>query len=75
MRDGMASLAGGATLPEMRQRGCQSAMLQHRILVAAQAHCSLIMGHANVGSTSQNNMERLGLRIAYTEVSWMRGAS
>ena len=75
IQDGMASLAGGATLPEKRHWGCQSAMIRHRILTAAQAQCTLMMGHTEVGSTSQNNMERLGLRVAYTEVSWMHSVS
>jgi GNAT superfamily N-acetyltransferase len=72
MQDGRASLAGGATLPNQRHHGIQTALLRHRIQVAAQNQCTLIVGQANVGSTSQQNMERLGLRTAYTGSTWTR---
>jgi hypothetical protein len=66
IHDGKALLAGGATIPHMRRQGCQAALLRHRMLASAHAKCSLIIGQTNVGSTSQHNMERLGMRIAYT---------
>ena len=72
MQDGRASLAGGATLPKQRRQGVQTALLRHRIQVAAQAQCTLIVGQASVVSTSQHNMERLGLSTAYTGTIWTR---
>jgi hypothetical protein len=72
IQDGRASLAGGATLPNQRQQGGQTALLCHRIQVAAQAQCTLVVGQASVGSTSQHNMERLGLHTAYTGTAWTR---
>lgn len=70
IQNGIASLAGGATLPQFRQHGCQTAVLRHRMIVAAYTHCSLVVGQASVGSTSQQNMERLGVRTAYTGTLW-----
>lgn len=70
MQDGRASLAGGATLPEQRKQGVQTALLRHRIQVAARAQCTLVVGQASVGSTSQQNMERLGLHMGYTGSVW-----
>lgn len=66
IQDGRALLAGGATLAHMRRQGCQTALLRHRVLEAAHAQCSLIVGQTSVGSVSQQNMERLGMHIAYT---------
>jgi hypothetical protein len=66
IRNGKALLAGGATMSHMRRQGCQTALLCHRVLAAAQAQCSLIIGQTSVGSASQHNMEHVGMRIAYT---------
>jgi hypothetical protein len=66
MQDGVALLAGGATLPHLRKHGCQTALLRHRILTAARAQCTLVVAQTNVGSSSQQNMEKLGMRTAYT---------
>lgn len=63
-----AIFAGGATIPSQRGKGVQTALLQHRLRVAAQSHCRLIVGQTSVGSTSQHNMERLCMRLAYTGV-------
>lgn len=63
-------LAAGATLPEYRGRGCQSALLRRRLADAAAAGCDLVIAEASPGSISQRNMERVGLRTAYTKVTW-----
>jgi GNAT superfamily N-acetyltransferase len=70
--NGVATLAGGATLPEFRGRGCQTALLQRRMNDAARSGCDLIVSRCTVGSTSQRNMERVGLRTAYTKVIWQQ---
>jgi len=70
MRDGVASLAGGATHADFRHRGSQTATLEHRLTVAVHAQCTLVVGQASVGSTSQHNMERVGMCTAYTETTW-----
>ncbi len=63
-------LASAATLPEYRGYGCQQALIYARIAAAAAAGCSLIAAHADVLSTGQRNLEKLGLRVAYTKVVW-----
>ena len=70
VQDSIASLAGGATLPAFRQKGCQTALISHRITRAMAEGCSLLVGQAGVGSVSQMNMERVGLRVAYTRTMW-----
>jgi hypothetical protein len=70
IQDGLALLAGGATLPHMRKQGGQTASLRSRLIAAAHAHCTLISAQTSVGSKSQQNMERLGMRTAYTGTAW-----
>ncbi|WP_231571705.1 GNAT family N-acetyltransferase [Gordoniibacillus kamchatkensis] len=67
----VASLTFAATVPEFRRRGLQTAFLQKRIHEAELANCELVVGQASYASTSQNNMERAGLRIGYTRATWV----
>lgn len=68
--NGIGVCAGAATLPAYRNRGAQTALLQHRIALARQAGCTHVVMQAQPGSTSERNMQRLGLRLAYTSVVW-----
>ncbi len=68
--EGVGSLAGAATVPRFRGRGCQSALLRRRIADATADGCDLIASQATPGSVSQRNMERAGLRVAYTKAVW-----
>ncbi|MED1205789.1 GNAT family N-acetyltransferase [Heyndrickxia acidicola] len=74
MKNGIATLAAAATLPEFRNRGVQSALISHRINQAYIHGCYLITGQAKFGSVSQNNMEREGLKVAvaYTKSIWIK---
>ena len=65
-----AYLAAAGTIPSYRNKGVQSALIRHRMNEALQNNCELIVGQANFGSSSQNNMERAGLKIAYTKSVW-----
>jgi GNAT superfamily N-acetyltransferase len=68
--DGVALFTGASTVPEMRRRGLQSALLQERMRYAADRGCDLAMMVAEAGSESQRNAERQGFRIAYTRMKW-----
>ena len=72
VQDRVASLLVGATLPAFRRRGCQGALLQARMADAAAQGCDLIVAQAGLDTTSHHNMERAGLRIAYTRGFWLR---
>jgi GNAT superfamily N-acetyltransferase len=72
VQEGVASLLVGGTLPEFRRRGCQKALLQARMVDAARHGCDLIAAQAGLDTTSQHNMERVGMRIAYTRAFWLR---
>ena len=68
--EGVALLAGASTIPEGRQRGAQTALLDARLRYAAERGCDLAMMCALPGSASQRNAERQGFRIAYTRIKW-----
>ncbi|RPF55295.1 GNAT family N-acetyltransferase [Aquisalibacillus elongatus] len=70
--NGVASLAAATTVPNFRNKGIHSALIKHRIYQAKLRKCDLIVGQANFGSVSQNNMERAGMKIAYTKAIWVK---
>jgi GNAT superfamily N-acetyltransferase len=70
MHDGIALFSGAATIPELRRRGLQSALLQERMRYAFDHGCDLAMMVAEAGGESQRNAERKGFRIAYTRTKW-----
>ena len=69
----IGKLSLGATAPAYQKRGCHTALIHRRLEAAAKAGCDLVMVETGVGSTSQHNMERAGLRIAYTMSTWIDG--
>ena len=68
--DGVALFCGAATIPEMRRRGLQAALLQARMRYAFDHGCDLAAMVAAAGSNSQRNAERKGFAIAYTRTKW-----
>jgi GNAT superfamily N-acetyltransferase len=70
LHNGVALFAGASTIPELRRRGLQRALLQERMRYAFDQGCNLAMMVAEVGSNSQRNAEREGFRIAYTRTKW-----
>jgi len=70
IHNGVGHLNVGATLPTFRGRGIHLALTNRRIADAIKAGCDLLIGDTGgFGTTSQNNMERAGLRIAYTRLT------
>jgi GNAT superfamily N-acetyltransferase len=70
IHEGVALFAGGATVPEMRRRGLQAALLSERMRYAFEHGCELATMVAEAGGESQRNAERKGFRIAYTRTKW-----
>jgi len=60
MADGVAWLGAGATLPEFRRRGVQTAMVRHRVEYAEEASCDLAAATAVPDGASARNLSRLG---------------
>jgi len=74
MANGVGCLESACTLPAFRGRGIQTALIRQRMADAAEAGCDLIVTQTGNGTISQNNMERLGLRIGYTKAEFYRPA-
>jgi len=72
IHQGVASLGGAGTVPEFRNRGVQRALLLARLSKAAESGCDLAMVATNPGSGSQRNVERLGFRVVYTRIKFLR---
>lgn len=70
IHNGVALFAGAATIPQMRRRGLQAALLQARMRYAFEHGCDLAMVVAEAGSESQRSAERKGFRVAYTRMKW-----
>jgi GNAT superfamily N-acetyltransferase len=70
IHDGVALFAGAATIPQMRRRGLQAALLQERMRYAFDHGCDLAMMVAEAGGDSQRNAERKGFQVAYTRMKW-----
>ncbi|MFC4377077.1 GNAT family N-acetyltransferase [Nocardia halotolerans] len=64
--DGIAALAGAATLPSHRRRGVQTALLTTRLDDATQAGCDLATVTTAPGSKSQQNAQGRGFSLLYT---------
>jgi hypothetical protein len=75
LHEGVALFAGAASIPEMRRRGLQGALLRERMRYAFDHGCDLAMMVAAPGSDSQRNAERRGFQIAYTRIKWRLSAN
>lgn len=73
VHEGVAMFSGAATVPEMRRRGMQSALLRERLRYGMEHGCDLAMMVTEPGSDSQRNAERNGFQIAYTRMKWQLG--
>ncbi len=65
LQDGVAQLAGAATLPEHRRHGVQTALLRFRLLTAARRGCDIAVVTTQPGSKSAENVDRFGFEILY----------
>jgi GNAT superfamily N-acetyltransferase len=70
IHQGVAIFGGASTVPGLRRRGLQSALLEARMRYAFHHGCDLAMMVALPGSESQRNAERKGFQIAYTRTKW-----
>ncbi|WP_277584896.1 GNAT family N-acetyltransferase [Psychrobacillus antarcticus] len=68
----LATLAAAATLPAYRNMGVQSELLQKRVEIAMKKGVRHLTSEAAYGSGSHRNMERAGLKLAYTKAIWTK---
>jgi len=69
----VALLSGASTLLAFRNQGIQRLMIQHRLHFAQQLGCRLAAVLTTPGSTSENNMRRLGFQIYASRTKYVRG--
>jgi GNAT superfamily N-acetyltransferase len=72
MSDGLAQLAGAATLPAHRRQGVQSALLRARLLDAIHHGCDLAVVTTEPASKSQENVQRAGFMLLYARAILVR---
>ncbi len=68
--DDVCLLAGASTIPDARNRGAQTALLEDRLTFAESKGCQLAIMGASPGSQSQKNAQKNGFDIAYTRIKW-----
>jgi hypothetical protein len=66
----VASMANGITLPEFRSKGLQTALLRHRMNIAKDLACDLVVGQATPTNVSLRNQCRTGFTLAGTKAIW-----
>ena len=64
--NGVAQLAGAATLPTHRRQGVQTALLNYRLSEASRRGCDVAVVTTQPGSKSQENVQRAGFSLLYT---------
>ena len=72
MENGIGLLADATTVPEFRGMGCHTSMIHHRVAQAEKQNCDLLTSFVEFGSSSHLNLERAGLRVAYTKSMWWK---
>src|SRR5262245_4957619 len=72
VQNGVALLAGAATIPSARRQGAQRELVRSRLAFAAAQGIALAMVVTQPGSASQRNAERQGFRPVYTRAKWQR---
>jgi hypothetical protein len=74
LNDGVAQLAGAATLPEHRRQGVQTAMLLYRLRSAAERGCDVAVVTTQPGSKSTENVQRFGFAVLYVRAILVKSA-
>lgn len=70
IQDGVAYYGNAGTVPDARGSGFQLGLLRRIANDAHRAGCTLIVGMSKFGSTSYRNMERIGMRLGFTQGIW-----
>lgn len=69
--DGIACFGMAGTLPAFRGKGLQTAMLHRRMADAKGKGCRLVVAQSEYGTSSFHNLQRIGMRVAYTKALWI----
>ena len=66
----VAWVGAASTVPAHRRRGAQSALLSHRLQLAAAGGATRVVSKVDPGSGSERNLRRAGFEPAYEVVQW-----
>ncbi len=66
----IAYLANASTLEPYRRRGCQGALIRHRLADGAAAGCERACVITEWDTQSHANVVRAGFHTAYTKAVW-----
>ena len=66
----VAWVGAASTVPGRRRRGAQSALLAHRLRLAAASGATRVVSKVDPGSGSERNLRRAGFAPAYGVVQW-----
>ena len=70
LTEGLGFLANAATVPELRGRGAQTALIRRRLRDSAAAGCGFVFVGATAGSQSERNLLGAGLRVVGAKTVW-----
>jgi GNAT superfamily N-acetyltransferase len=70
--DRICWLGGAATLPDLRNRGLQRRLLEHRLALATDLGAEFVAATAVAGGASTRNLERVDLTLIDTQQVWTR---
>jgi GNAT superfamily N-acetyltransferase len=65
-------IANDYTFPDFRGKGLQTALIHHRLEVAKEMELEMVYTDVEFGSTSHNNMVKIGFLLVYVNSFWMR---
>jgi GNAT superfamily N-acetyltransferase len=65
-------IANDYTFPDFRGKGLQTALIHHRLEVAKELDLEMVYTDVEFGSTSHNNMVKIGFQLVYVNSFWMR---
>ena len=70
MHGDIGYFAQACTHPDYRRRGCQSALMHARGAMARDLGAKIVWSQTDFNSQSGMNMQRFGLKLAYTYMCW-----
>jgi GNAT superfamily N-acetyltransferase len=65
-------IANDFTFPVFRGKGLQTALIDHRLQVAKEMDIETVYTDVEFGSTSHNNMAKIGFQLVFVNSFWMR---
>jgi GNAT superfamily N-acetyltransferase len=72
VRGELGLLTSGSTRPPARGRGVQQALIDARVIAAAEAGCRWAISGSSFGNSSMRNLQRAGFSTVFVRGIWLR---